>query len=197
MKYAFSLLVIASLACGIISGDVEVMSAAVANAGERAVSLALILCGTMMLWCGLTQILRETGDDVRLSRILRRVLAPLFPGLKDEAAWNAVALNLSANMLGLGNAATPYGVEAARLLTNPANGIAGLRALAMLLVLNNSGLQLIPATIIALRASAGSAAPASFWGAELIASFAATVAAVLMLTALQKGEARWKKRRRS
>lgn len=197
MKYAFSVLVIASAVCGMVSGRLGEMSGAVAAAGERTVSLALILCGMMMLWCGLTQILRETGDDVRLSRLLRRILSPLFPGLKDEAAWNAVTLNLSANMLGLGNAATPYGMEAARLLANFTNGKAGLRALAMLLVLNNSGLQLIPATVIALRTAAGSAEPAAFWGAELLASAAATIVAVLLLSVLQKGEDLWKKQRQS
>ena len=91
-----------------------------------------------------------------------------------------MSLNLSANLLGLGNAATPAGLEAARLLSQ--QGGAGLRALAMLLALNNAGLQLMPTTIIALRAAAGSTDPAGVWDAELLSSLAATAVAVLLMS---------------
>ena len=197
MKTAFAWMVIASVFCGAANGSLGGMGAAAASAGERAVSLGMVLCGTMMTWCGLTEILRDTGDDVRLSRIFRRMLKPLFPGLTDPDAWKAVCMNLSANMLGLGNAATPCGIEAARLLTRPENGQNGLNALAMLLVINNSGVQLIPSTVIAMRSAAGSSSPAGIWWAEAASSGAATVAAVALLLIIRKGEAMWKTRRPS
>lgn len=197
MKYAFAFLTIVSVACSAANGSLGGMSAAMAAAGERAVSLGLVLCGTMAVWCGLMEVLRATGDDVRLSRVFRRVLSPLFSGLTDAQAWNAVCLNLSANLLGLGNAATPYGLEAARLLTRPENGQAGLNALAMLLVINNSGVQLIPSTVIAMRSAAGSSSPAGIWWAEIISSGAATAAAVAMMLMIRKGESLWKTRRPS
>ena len=99
-----------------------------------------------------------------------------------------MSLNLSANLLGLGNAATPAGVRAAELLAR--RGEEGLRALAMLLALNNSSLQLMPTTVIALRAQAGSAAPADIWPAALLSSAAATLtaAALMMLCQRRRGK---------
>ena len=133
------------------------------------------------------EILRETGDVERLGRCMRKGLAFLFPGLKDEACWSAMGMNLAANLLGLGNAATPAGIRAAQLLEK--QGRAGLNALAMLLALNNSSLQLMPTTVITLRAAAGAAHPADIWPATLVSSGVATVvAAVLMRLACARGK---------
>lgn len=194
MKLAFAAAAAMALAAGIIGGTTADMQAAAARAGERAVSLGLTLTGTMMIWCGLAEILREAGDDRRLGNILRRLLGWLFPGLRDDEAWSAMCMNLSANMLGLGNAATPYGLAAARRLAEL--GQPGLRALAMLLVLNNSGLQWTPTTVMAVRAAAGSANPAAVWLPTMASSGAATIAAVIMMKAAEKGREAWNRRRR-
>ena len=196
MRFAFAALMALSLAAGAAGGRMDDMAAAVAAAGERALSLGAVLCGSMTIWCGLAQVLRETGDDARLARLLRRLLAPLFPGISDDQAWRAMCMNISANMLGLGNAATPYGISAARLLASPALGQAGLNALAMLLVLNNSGLQWIPTSVITLRAAAGSLSPTAVWLPTLISSGAATLAAVVMMLLIRKGERWWNARQR-
>lgn len=195
MKLAFAALMTMSLVSGIMTGRLGEMQLAVARAGERAVSLGLTLAGTMMIWCGLAAILREAGDDARLGRLLRRVLGRLFPGLRDEEAWNAMCLNLSANMLGLGNAATPYGLAAAKRLAQL--GQPGLRSLAMLLVLNNSGLQWTPTTVMAMRAAAGSADPAAVWLPTMISSGAATIAAVVLMKLAERGRDAWSRRQRS
>jgi len=196
MRFAFAALMALSLAAGAAGDRMNDMASAVAAAGERALSLGAVLCGSMAIWCGLAQVLRETGDDARLARLLRRLLAPLFPGISDDQAWRAMCMNISANMLGLGNAATPYGISAARLLGSPALGQAGLNALAMLLVLNNSGLQWIPTTVITLRAAAGSSSPTAVWLPTLISSGAATLAAVVMMLLIRKGERWWNARQR-
>lgn len=196
MRFAFAALMALSLAAGAAGGRMDNMAAAVAVAGERALSLGAVLCGSMTIWCGLAQVLRETGDDARLARLLRRLLAPLFPGVSDDQAWRAMCMNISANMLGLGNAATPYGISAARLLASPALGQSGLNALAMLLVLNNSGLQWIPTSVITLRAAAGSSSPTAVWLPTLISSGAATLAAVVMMLLIRKGERWWNARQR-
>lgn len=179
--------VMLSLLASALTGRMGESSQALLESGSEAVTLMMTLLGTMTLWSGLMEILAETGDVRRIGRGLRRLLRPLFPGLTDDACWEAMSLNLSANMLGLGNAATPAGIEAARLLAG--QGQTGLRALAMLLVLNNSSLQLMPTTVIALRAAAGSASPADIWPASLAASAAATVTAALLMT--------WRNRRRT
>lgn len=125
------------------------------------------------------EILRDTGDVTRLGRLFRKLLRPLFPGLTDEEAWNAMSMNLSANLLGLGNAATPAGIEAAQRLATL--GENGLRALSMLLVLDNASLQLIPTTVITLRQAAGAYDPADIWGMTLVISGASMVIAVALM----------------
>ncbi len=180
-------LILCAVAASAALGRAGEASAALLQSGGEAVKLLITLLGTMGLWNGLMEILEASGDLHRVGRALRRLLSPLFPGVGDEACWRAMSLNLSANLLGLGNAATPAGLEAARLLSQ--QGAAGLRALAMLLALNNSGLQIMPTTIIALRAAAGSSDPAGIWGAELLCSLTATLTAVTLML--------WRNRRRS
>ena len=176
-----------SMLAALLTRQWGVTAQALLESGNSAVSLMITLLGTMTLWSGLMEILAETGDLRRIGALLRRILRPLFPGLTDEACWDAMSLNLSANVLGLGNAATPAGIQAAQLLAG--HGAVGLQALSMLLVINNSSLQLMPTTVIALRAAAGSANPAGVWPASLAASGAATVTAALLMT--------WRNRRRA
>lgn len=171
-----------------LTGQASDAAGAVLQSGEAAVKLALALMGSMVLWSGLMEILAATGDVERLGKGLRRVLAPLFPDLQDEGCWAAMGMNMAANMLGLGNAATPAGIRAAQLLEK--QGCAGLQALAMLLALNNSSLQLMPTTVITLRGAAGSAAPADIWPAVLVSSGAATLAAGALMLLANRGGAR-------
>ena len=176
-----------SLLAAALTGRMGEASQALLESGSAAVSLMMTLLGTMTLWSGLMEILSATGDVARIGRGLRRLLRPLFPSLTDDACWETMGVNLSANMLGLGNAATPAGIEAAKRLA--AQGETGLRALAMLLALNNSSLQLMPTTVIALRATAGSASPADIWLPSLAASAAATATAAALMA--------WRNRRRA
>lgn len=168
----------------LFTGNAQGASAALLGSGEDAVKLLLTLLGTMTLWSGLMEILAASGDLERLGRFFRRAARPIFPGLEDDACWSAMSMNLSANLLGLGNAATPAGIEAARLLA--AQGQTGLNALAMLLVMNNTGLQLIPTTVITLRQAAGSADPAGIWLPTLAVSLSATAAGVLLMYCIQR-----------
>lgn len=189
MGRIFCVLLLASIGLTLGAGRTEAAGAALMSAGGEAIRLAMTLGGTMALWCGLMEILRQTGDVARLGRLMRRMLRPLFPTLAAEDAWSAMGMNLAANLLGLGNAATPAGIEAARRLTAPEAGAPGLRALAMLLVLNNSSLQLIPATVIGLRSAAGAAHPADIWWPTLVSSGAATITAAAMMLLVQRREA--------
>lgn len=179
MGKIWMVLMLASVGLSLICGRGGLTSEALLNSGNQAVELMLTLLGTMTLWSGLLEILAESGDLQRLGRLFRRVLKPLFPGLHDDAAWNAISMNLSANLLGLGNAATPAGIEAAKRLSSL--GAAGMSALATLMVLDNAGLQLLPTTVITLRQTAGAANPADVWGMTLLISSSATVIAVLLM----------------
>lgn len=170
---------------GCLSGQGGELTEAILGAGADAVSLTLTLAGSMTLWSGLMEILEASGDLQRLARMFRRIARPLFPGMEDDDCWAAMSMNVTANLLGLGNAATPAGMRAATLLAG--QGEAGLRALAMLLVLNNSSLQLIPATVITLRQAAGSMDPTDIWLPTLAVSAVGTLTGVVLLRLLQGG----------
>lgn len=179
MGKIWMVLMLASAGIALITGRGGRAAEALLSSGNQAVELLLTLLGTMTLWSGLMEILCEAGDVRRLGRWFRKVLKPLFPGLSDEGAWDAITMNLSANLLGLGNAATPAGIEAARRLSQLGNN--GMSALVTLLVLDNASLQLIPTTVITLRQSAGAASPSDVWGMTLIISGASTVIAILLM----------------
>ena len=175
MGRAWITLVLAGGAMAFVAGRAPQAASALLESGAGAVKLWLVLLGAMPLWSGLMEVLRDTGDVERLGRGMRKHLHFLFPGLEDKACWSAMGMNMAANMLGLGNAATPAGIRAAQLLEG--QGRAGINALAMLMVLNSSSLQLIPTTVITLRAAAGAAQPADIWPATLVSSGVATAAA--------------------
>lgn len=184
MGRIWMVLMLASAALAVMSGRGGAVASALLSSGEQAVELLLTLLATMTMWSGLMEILAQAGDVKRLGRVFRRVMRPLFPGLKDEKAWDAISMNLSANLLGLGNAATPAGIEAARLLAE--KGETGLRALAMLLVLDNTSLQLLPTTVITMRQAAGASNPADVWGMTLLISGIGMAAAVMLMKLVQR-----------
>ena len=185
MGKVWGVLMLAAAGAAMMTGNIGSTADALMSSGDRAVAILLTLLASMTLWNGLMEILEASGDMARLGRVFRRTLQPLFPGITDEAAWNALSMNLAANIMGLGNAATPAGIEAAKRLA--ALGDTGMRALAMLLVLDNAGLQLIPTTVLSLRQAAGSTDPGSIWGTTLLVSAAASVAAVLLMKLCQAG----------
>lgn len=184
MGRIWTVLILAASAIALLTGRAGETAAKLLDSGNQAVALLLTLLGAMTLWSGLMEILAVSGDVARLGRVFRRVLRPLFPGVTDDAAWDAISLNLSANLMGLGNAATPAGIEAAKRLS--ALGEAGLRALAMLLALDNASLQLMPTTVITLRQAAGAANPADIWGPTLLVSGASTIIAAALMTLAQR-----------
>ena len=187
MDKIWMVLMLASFGVALVTGRSGEVANALLQSGNQAVELMLTLLAAMTLWSGLMEILTAAGDVDRMRKVFRKVLKPLFPGLNDEEAWNAISMNLSANLLGLGNAATPAGIEASKRLATL--GTRGLSALAMLLVLDNSGVQLLPTTVIALRQAAGSVNPGDIWGITLLVSGATMLAAIVLMLALR----RWRK----
>lgn len=185
MGRVWSVLVVVSSIFALVSGKAGALAEAMLASGSRAVTLLTTLLATMTLWSGLMEILCAAGDVARLGRLFRWVLKPLFPGLEDDQAWHAVSMNLSANLLGLGNAATPAGIDAAKRLS--ALGQNGLSALAMLLVLDNASLQLIPTMVFTLRQAAGAENPADIWGMTLLVSGVTMAAAIMMMYLIQRG----------
>lgn len=166
-------------AAGRISETVQAML----DGASEAVTAAIGMAGGFGLFCGLIGILRQAGAAEALSRylapVLRRLMGPSLP----PDALESVAMNLTANMLGLGNAATPMGVEAARRMAAD-GGVSN--ALCMFLVINASSVQLMPTSVIALRAAAGSADPGAVILPTLGATALSTLTGILACKAMEK-----------
>jgi spore maturation protein A len=181
MGVLWTLLVAVSVAAAAANGRMAELTTAAMESAGKAVTLSLGLAGVMTLWLGLMKVAEEAGLVAAIARAARPLLRRLFPAVPaGHPAMGAVVMNVSANLLGLGNAATPFGVKAMQELErlNPHPGTAS-DAQAMLCALNTASVQLVPASVIALRAAAGSRAPGEILGATLLASLCAAATAVL------------------
>lgn len=180
MSLVWVLLVALSVAVAAATGRMEALTPAVVESAGRAVTLSIGLAGVMALWLGLMRVAEEAGLVRLLGRAARPVLRRLFPEVPPEhPALGAMVMNVAANMLGLGNAATPFGLKAMAALEelNPHKGTAS-DAQALFCALNTASVQLVPASVIALRAAAGARQPADILGATLVASLCATAVAL-------------------
>lgn len=158
-----------------LTGKVDAITGGALDAAKAGIELTLTLAGVMALWMGIMKIAEEAGLMEALAKLLRPVISFLFPTVpKDHPAVGAIVMNLSANILGLGSAATPLGLKAMEGLQelNPDKEEAS-EAMCTFLALNTSSFTLIPGTVIALRAAAGSQSPSSIVGATLVASIGA------------------------
>ena len=169
-----------SLVCGAASGRLADVTAAVGTGASEAVKLAIGIAGVMAFWSGMMELLRASGLAEKLAWLLQPVLRPLFgSAAADRQAMEAVSANVTANLLGLSNAATPLGLRAADRLYTLAGRRGAPDPVLTLLTLNATSIQLIPSTVAAVRTACGAQAPFDImlpvWGAS-----AASVAAVLL-----------------
>jgi spore maturation protein SpmA len=174
----FVALVLSSVAIGALFGTMEGVADAAVESAVGAAKLALGLLGQMTLWLGLVRILQEAGLMAALARALSPVMRPLFPALPPgDPAFGAILLNLSANALGLTNAATPFGLKAMkelqRLQERP--GVAS-DAMIVFVTLTASGVAVLPLGMIAVRSTMGAELP----GAIILPSMGATLCSTLV-----------------
>lgn len=165
-----------------------VVSESVVSYARAAITLALGLIGIMMLWLGLMKIAEAAGLVAILARAVRPIMVLLFPEIpKNSPAMGAILMNVSANMLGLGNAATPLGIKAMKLLQeeNPSDEYAS-NAQCMLLAINTSSITLIPVAIIAFRGSLGSQELFLFWPVMIATTTFSTIVAVITCKILER-----------
>ena len=163
------------------AGLMDRLGAAIGRGAESAVQLGLSLAGTMAVFLGLMRVAEKGGLTVMVARLLRRPMARLFPEVPpDHPAMGAMILNLSANLLGLGNAATPFGIRAMQELDRlaPRRGVAS-DAMILFLALNTASLTVLPTKVMALRAASGSADPAAVIPTTLFATLVATLVGVI------------------
>ncbi len=180
MNVIWALMCFVGLVWGLLAGRGALLTEAALAAVIDAVNLAIRLAGGFALWSGMLAIVERSGAIRAATRAISPLLSRLFPDVPAESpAREAMAMNMAANVLGLGNAATPMGLRAMHLLADDSPGDGNATdAMCMFLVINASSLQLFPSTVIALRAAAGSASPGSVVLPTLIATGVSTVVGV-------------------
>lgn len=177
-------LIIVAVVVGGINGKIEDVTRAAIDSAGSSVTIAIGLIGVMALWMGLMKIAEDSGLVRLLAKIIAPVMRRLFPEVPaDHPAMGSMLMNITANMLGLSNAATPLGLKAMADLDrlNPTPGVA-TNAMCMFLTINTAGVQLIPATMVSIMAAAGSKDPTVIIGT----TFAATAISLLFGLAAAK-----------
>ena len=182
MQWLFVCFIVGSFLFALLTGRIDALNEAIIGSSKNGVTLTFTMLGSMGFWSGMMKIAEESGLTQKICRILKTPLRMLFGNLKDEKALELIGMNVSANLLGLGNAATPLGLRAMKRL-DTLNGSAAAPSHEMMLfvVLNTASLQLIPTTVALLRNQAGSAEPFSILPASLLTSLCTLVTAIIVV----------------
>lgn len=184
MNIVWFTMVVIGIVAAIINPNVNihVITEATASAAEQTVAITIGMAGLLAFWSGMMRIAEKAGFVQLLSRSLTPIIKRLFPSIPQQHdAFGAIALAISANLLGLGNAATPLGLRAMKQLKtlNPYDDEAN-DAMCTFVALITSGLTVVPTTIIALRAVYGSTNPTAFVGTAIVATTCGTIAALVL-----------------
>ncbi len=188
MNYIWAGIILVSIFCGMATGRISQVSQAMFTGAQDAVTLVISLLGAMCLWSGIMRVADQGGVTNGLARLFSPLLKKLFPGLpKDSKAARAISMNLSANLLGMGNAATPLGIAAMQELakSNPSTDTADNRMITFV-VMNTASLQLIPSTIAVIRANYGCEAPFDIIPAIIVSSLCALTVGIIMAKLLER-----------
>lgn len=187
LTFIFALLIIGSFIASVITGSTRELTEAVLSEPVNAVELCIYLCGGMCFWGGLMRVAEKSGLTEKLAAVFAVLIGGLFKGIdKQGRAFKAICMNITANLLGLGNAATPFGIEAMKALAEEEKaGDTATPSMIIFTVINTASLTLIPSTALSLRMKYGSADPLEIvpavWITSAAALFVSVTAAVIPL----------------
>ncbi|MBW6411092.1 nucleoside recognition domain-containing protein [Clostridium weizhouense] len=188
INYIWFLMIFLGVLVGLITGNGEIISKAIVNSSGSTVKFIIELTGIMCFWCGVMKVAENSGLTDKLAKILKPLLKIIFKeAARDEKALGAIVMNLTANMMGLSNAATPFGIKAMEEMDrlNKEKGKAS-NDMALFLVLNAACIQLVPSTIISIRAACNSANPGIIIVPALISTATAATVGILCCKLLQR-----------
>ena len=188
LGYIWLFFIVTAVVLGGINGRIDAVTQAAMDSAKLAVDISISLIGVMSLWLGIMKLAEASGLINILSKLIKPVTKRLFPDVPpDHPAIGNIAMNFSANALGLTNAATPIGIKAMKELQklNPNKNTAS-NAMCTFLAMNTAGFQLVPATIIAVLLAAGSKNPTIIIGPTLIATSVALITAIIVVKILEK-----------
>lgn len=183
-------LIVLGVLVGAINGKLPEVTQAAMDSATLAVQMCIGFIGIWALWLGLMKVAEKSGFINGIAKILSPITHWIFPKVpKDHPAMGAMVMNMAANMMGLGNAATPLGLKAMEELQklNKSKTQAS-NAMCTFLVINTSSIQLIPTTVIALRMSTGSSNPTEIIGTAMIATTISTIVGLISVKLLEKGD---------
>lgn len=186
LNIVWPIFIIISFSFAIFSGNLENLNNSIFESTKEAVNLSISLLGTLCLWSGIMEIASKTTLTEKLTKLLKPILKFLFPNLKNPKIHKEISMNMIANILGLGNAATPLGLKAMDSMQKENKKKDTLSdSMMMFIVINTASIQIIPTTVIAIRNSLGSTSPTSIifptWIATIIAAiFGIFVAKILI-----------------
>ena len=187
LNFIWPIFIIVSFIYAILNGRVADVNNSVFDSTKSAVDLSISLLGTTCLWTGIMQIASSTNIVKHLSKLLNPIMRKIFPEIKkEEKVHREITMNIIANIMGLGNAATPLGLKAMKSMQTKNKDKNKLsNSMCMFIVLNTASIQLIPTTVIAIRSSLGSNNPTAMmipvWIATICAATAAVVSAKLLM----------------
>lgn len=186
LNILWPIFIIISIVYAIFSGNIENLNNSIFESTESALNLTLTLLGMTCLWSGIMEIASKTKIMEYLSKGLKPIIKKFFPNVKEKSC-NNIIMNIIANILGLGNAATPLGLKAMKELQKE-NGNKDLLSdnMMMLIVLNTASLQVIPTTIIAIRSSLGSEDPTKIIFPVWISTICAAIVGIIMTKSIIK-----------
>ena len=186
MAWVWTGMVVLSLLFGLFTGRLDAVANAALEGANAAIELSLSMAGILCLWSGVMEIMNVCGLSSALARAFRPLLRRLLPqASRDEETLAAISANVSANLLGLGNAATPLGIRAARRMARGCDGVAS-DELCLLVVLNTASIQLLPTTIASVRAAAGCRTPFDILPAVWLASVLSVTVGLLTARLLSR-----------
>lgn len=195
LNLVWPIFIIISFSYAIFSGNLQNLNSSIFESVESAVNLSITMLGTMCLWSGIMNIATNTNIMKILNTLLRPIIKFLFPEIKEnQKAQSEISMNMVANILGLGNAATPIGLKAMETLQKENKNKEELsNSMIMLIVINTASIQIIPTTIIAIRSSLGAKNPTSIIVPVWIATICAAVIGVTVAKLLIKYSTKRKK----
>lgn len=188
LNFLWPFFIIISFVYAFITGNIEKVNNSIFESTKDAVELSITLLGTICLWNGIMEIATKTSITYKLTKILKPINGFLFPELKKEEKLNKeISMNMIANILGLGNAATPIGLKVMKSLQNINEKKDTVsNSMAMFIVINTASLQLIPTTVIAIRSSMNSQSPTKIIFPVWFATICAALTAIMVTKILTK-----------
>ena len=179
INYIWFIMIFFGLIVGIFTGNGEGMSNAIISSINSTVTFIIGLVGLMCFWCGVMKVAQNSGFTEKLAKLMKPILKIIFKdAAKDEKVLGAIVMNITANMMGLGNAATPFGIKAMEEMDrlNTKKGVAS----------NAACIQLVPSTVLSIRAAAGSTNPGAIILPAIISTGTAAIVGVICCKILQR-----------